>query len=446
MSPAGGFVVAWTSEYGDGSGYGVVREALRRLGERGGERVRRQHVHHGQPDTAFGQVAHDARGNFVVTWQQRRRRQRRTARLPSASALAGARRGAEFRVNTYTTGLQMWPSVASDCGGQLRRRLAEPRPGRQRRRSLRPALRRPGARRARRRQPRQPGAGAGRDGGRAALVAEHQRRRADLQRHADRHHRPRGRHLHDHRCRRRLRHGGQRRDRAVRRLLRGLGVQPAPRALHCTGMPPRSRASCPTRRASRRSGCCTSARSFTDVPAAQRVLSLHRDAAAPRRDRRLRPDPVLPGQLDHARADGGVRAGGEGRSGLRPARLHDAGVQRRAGQQPFCRWIEELARRGGGRRMRRRQLLPDRPRSPASRWRSSSCARWTRRSTRRPAARPLFNDVPATSPFCRWIEELARRGVVTGCGGGNYCPTAAVTREQMGVFLCVTFGLTLYGL
>jgi hypothetical protein len=59
---------------------------------------------------------------------------------------------------------------------------------------------------------------------------------------------------------------------------------------------------------------------------------------------------------------------------------------------------------------------------------------------------PMFGDVPASSPYCRWIEELARRGVVTGCGGGNYCPAASVTREQMGVFLSATFGLTLYGL
>jgi hypothetical protein len=58
----------------------------------------------------------------------------------------------------------------------------------------------------------------------------------------------------------------------------------------------------------------------------------------------------------------------------------------------------------------------------------------------------MFADVPATSPFCKWVEELARRGVVTGCGGGNYCPAFDVTREQMGVFLGVTFGLVLYGL
>ena len=58
---------------------------------------------------------------------------------------------------------------------------------------------------------------------------------------------------------------------------------------------------------------------------------------------------------------------------------------------------------------------------------------------------PVFADVPASSSFCRWIEELARRGVVTGCGGGNYCPADPVTREQMAVFIAGTFGLTLYG-
>ena len=58
---------------------------------------------------------------------------------------------------------------------------------------------------------------------------------------------------------------------------------------------------------------------------------------------------------------------------------------------------------------------------------------------------PLFADVPASSPFCRWIEELARRGAVSGCGGGNYCPASPLTREQMSVVVSLTFGLTLYG-
>jgi len=58
---------------------------------------------------------------------------------------------------------------------------------------------------------------------------------------------------------------------------------------------------------------------------------------------------------------------------------------------------------------------------------------------------PVFTDVPASSPFCRWIEELVRRAVVAGCGGGRYCPQDPVSREQMAVFISATFGLTLYG-
>ena len=57
----------------------------------------------------------------------------------------------------------------------------------------------------------------------------------------------------------------------------------------------------------------------------------------------------------------------------------------------------------------------------------------------------MFNDVPETSPFCRWIEEFVRGGISAGCGGGNYCPQFAVTREQMAVFMAAAFGLSLYG-
>jgi hypothetical protein len=48
---------------------------------------------------------------------------------------------------------------------------------------------------------------------------------------------------------------------------------------------------------------------------------------------------------------------------------------------------------------------------------------------------PTFSDVPCSSPFAKWIEELVDRGITSGCGGGKYCPTSAVTREQMAVFL-----------
>ena len=111
---------------------------------------------------------------------------------------------------------------------------------------------------------------------------------------------------------------------------------------------------------------------------------------------------------------------------------------------PFCRWIEELARRGvtggcgGG------DFCPT---AVVSREQMAVFLLRTLDPALNPpaCATPMFNDVPASSPYCPWIEELARRGITGGCGGGNYCPTAAVTREQMAVFLTGTFGLTLYG-
>jgi hypothetical protein len=50
----------------------------------------------------------------------------------------------------------------------------------------------------------------------------------------------------------------------------------------------------------------------------------------------------------------------------------------------------------------------------------------------------VFSDVPVDHPFAAWIEELAALAVTGGCGNGNYCPDAAVTRAQMAVFLLKT--------
>lgn len=50
----------------------------------------------------------------------------------------------------------------------------------------------------------------------------------------------------------------------------------------------------------------------------------------------------------------------------------------------------------------------------------------------------MFADGPCSNPSAPWINELARRRITLGCGGGNYCPNAAVTREQMAIFLLRT--------
>ena len=56
-----------------------------------------------------------------------------------------------------------------------------------------------------------------------------------------------------------------------------------------------------------------------------------------------------------------------------------------------------------------------------------------------PACTPgYFSDVPCPGTFAPWIEALATLGITGGCGGGNYCPTAPVRRDQMAVFLLKT--------
>jgi hypothetical protein len=111
---------------------------------------------------------------------------------------------------------------------------------------------------------------------------------------------------------------------------------------------------------------------------------------------------------------------------------------------PFCPFIEDLFRRGvtggcGGGNYCPAAAVP-REQMPVFVLRTLD-------PTLDPPActTPMFTDVPASNPFCRWIEELARRGVVGGCGGGNYCPADPVTREQMAVFIAGAFALTPYG-
>lgn len=51
-----------------------------------------------------------------------------------------------------------------------------------------------------------------------------------------------------------------------------------------------------------------------------------------------------------------------------------------------------------------------------------------------------FADVLPSNPFYAFIDRLAERGITLGCGGGNYCPSAVVTREQMAAFMIRAFG------
>jgi hypothetical protein len=52
-----------------------------------------------------------------------------------------------------------------------------------------------------------------------------------------------------------------------------------------------------------------------------------------------------------------------------------------------------------------------------------------------------FGDVPTGHAFFRFVEALAASGITGGCGGGNFCPDAPLTRGSMAVFLSTALGL-----
>lgn len=107
---------------------------------------------------------------------------------------------------------------------------------------------------------------------------------------------------------------------------------------------------------------------------------------------------------------------------------------------PFAAWIEDLSLRGitngcgGGNYC---------PSNPVTRGQMAVLLLKTKLGSSYvpPAATGIFADVPLSHPFVRWIEDLYGRGITSGCGGGNYCPSAPNTRGQMAVFLTRTFGL-----
>jgi len=53
----------------------------------------------------------------------------------------------------------------------------------------------------------------------------------------------------------------------------------------------------------------------------------------------------------------------------------------------------------------------------------------------------VFDDVAASDFGARFIEQLAREGISGGCGNGNFCPNATVSRAQMAAFLKRTLNL-----
>ena len=446
MSPAGGFVASWSGP-GDGSAAGVFARRFDASGNPiGNDFVVNTYTTGGQyGGGGFGRVAHDARGNFVVTWQgpgdftgSDSFAQRFTA--------AGVRRGTEFRVNTYTTNPQVMPSVASDSvgnfvidwdselgqdgsetgvyaqrfGGLVPFALAvDSSPGNQ--------VLEPGETVAVRPTWRNFNGAAQTFSGTLTDISGPAGATYAITDAAGDY--------------------GAVADGATAQCTDCYAVSvsspPARPALHWDASAVES--ILPDTQGQQKQWRLHVGDSFSDVPQANpfyrfvETLLHHGITGGCTADAYCPLSATTREQMAVF-----VLVAKEGLGYVPPACGATPVFADVPASSPFCRWIEELARRGvvsgcgGGNYC---------PTSSVTREQMAVFVLRTVDPALSPAAcgTPVFADVPATSPFCRWIEELARRGVVTGCGGGNYCPTAAVTREQMGVFISVTFGLALYG-
>lgn len=113
---------------------------------------------------------------------------------------------------------------------------------------------------------------------------------------------------------------------------------------------------------------------------------------------------------------------------------------------PFAKWIEQLAREGitGGCSTSPPQFCPD---APVMRGEMAVfLLRIEHGAGYDPPAATgtVFADVPATHPFAKWIEQLAREGITGGCSTSppQFCPDATATRGQAAVFLVRTLNLS----
>ncbi len=111
---------------------------------------------------------------------------------------------------------------------------------------------------------------------------------------------------------------------------------------------------------------------------------------------------------------------------------------------PFARWIEDLVTRGvaAGCSANPRLFCPA---QSVTRAQSAPFLLVMEEGPGYvpPAATGVFQDLPVSDPFARWVEELVRRQITAGCSAAPplFCPGQAVTRAQAAVFLVTTFGL-----
>ena len=117
MDANGDFVVTWSSYGQDGSFGGIFAQRYNAAGESQGTEFQVNATSNNRQESPV--VAMDGDGDFVIAWQWAGRDGSLYGIYAQRFNAAGIRQGAEFRVNSYTTGSQNSPAIAMDAAGDF---------------------------------------------------------------------------------------------------------------------------------------------------------------------------------------------------------------------------------------------------------------------------------------------------------------------------------------
>jgi hypothetical protein len=118
MDAAGDFVIAWTSYGGqDGNNNGVFAQRYDSSGIAAGSEFKVNSYYTGDQDSAS--MAMNSDGDFVIAWVSKSQDYGGSGIYAQRYFSGGTTNGSEFRVNTFTSGGQVRPSVAMDNNGNF---------------------------------------------------------------------------------------------------------------------------------------------------------------------------------------------------------------------------------------------------------------------------------------------------------------------------------------
>jgi hypothetical protein len=117
MDAQGNFVVTWSSDGQDGSGWGVYAQRFDATGAAQGGEFQVNTTTQG--DQIYSKVAMNRDGNFIITWQSYGQDGSGWGVYGQRYDATGVAQGGEFQVNTTTQGDQAYPTVAMDGKGDF---------------------------------------------------------------------------------------------------------------------------------------------------------------------------------------------------------------------------------------------------------------------------------------------------------------------------------------